>query len=49
VWGDTLYQIRFHFERVESEGRCDIALSLHTGRLGNVITSEVALERERLP
>jgi hypothetical protein len=49
VWGDTLYQIRFHFERVENEGRCDIALSPHAGRLSHVITSEVALERERLP
>jgi hypothetical protein len=27
AWGDTLYQIRLHFERVAVEGQCDIVLS----------------------
>jgi hypothetical protein len=49
VWGETLYQIRLHFECVMAEGQCDIVLSPLEGGRSDVIRSEVALEGERLP
>jgi len=49
VWGETLYQIRLHFERVVAEGQCNIVLGPLEGGRSDVIRSEVALERERLP
>lgn len=49
VWGDTLYQIRLHFDRVATEGRCDIVLSPRAGGLRAVIRSEASYERARLP
>ena len=49
AWGDTLYQIRLHFERVEAQGRCDIRLVVRTGASAPGEGSEVAYEREPLP
>jgi hypothetical protein len=49
VWGDTLYQIRLHFDRVATEGRCDIVLSPRAGKLSDATRSEAPYERARLP
>ena len=49
AWGDTLYQIRLHFERVAVEGQCDIVLSPRAGRLSDGVISEVPYERASLP
>ena len=47
VWGDTLYQIRLHLERVANEGRCDIRLVVQAGADDGEAQSDVPLERER--
>jgi hypothetical protein len=49
AWGDTLYQIRLHFERVAAQGRCDVSLVARNGRREDASRSDVAYEWEALP
>jgi hypothetical protein len=49
VWGDTLYQIRLHFDRVMAQGHCHIVLNSYARELGDVGRSEVPYESAMLP
>jgi hypothetical protein len=49
TWREGLYQVRLHFDTVESRGRCDMVFVAHRGIAQATPASEVPTEIEALP